>query len=302
MTSYYYIALSIAALAPAALGVRYTLHMFQQGSYQYRSYWRYMKSHPVMTLLPLTGMIPLACWVWCLAARGRWGLFLMGLVIPLMELVYLVMLVLVYRPRKAKKKLVFTARVKRLTATTAVLYLLAALLAGVLGGWIGLWMLAVAGVMLSPYMVLLANLINQPIERGINRYYIRDARRMLKACPQLKSIGITGSYGKTSVKYYLETLLGAQYDVLMTPESFNTPMGVVKTIRGACGQPMRFFCARWEPGTWGISRRYAILWTRRLALSLPWATSTWRPSRLWIILWVPRGSCSTRCPRARPDL
>lgn len=54
---------------------------------------------------------------------------------------------------------------------------------------------------------------------------------MLKACPDLKVIGITGSYGKTSVKYYLSTVLKAKYNVLMTPESYNTPMGVVKTIR-----------------------------------------------------------------------
>ena len=54
---------------------------------------------------------------------------------------------------------------------------------------------------------------------------------MLKACPDLKVIGITGSYGKTSVKYFLSTALKAKYNVLMTPESYNTPMGVVKTIR-----------------------------------------------------------------------
>ena len=44
-------------------------------------------------------------------------------------------------------------------------------------------------------------------------------------------IGVTGSYGKTSVKYYLDTLLRVKYQVLITPESFNTPMGVVRTIR-----------------------------------------------------------------------
>jgi UDP-N-acetylmuramoyl-tripeptide--D-alanyl-D-alanine ligase len=33
------------------------------------------------------------------------------------------------------------------------------------------------------------------------------------------------------VKYFLNTLLTAKYNVLMTPASFNTPMGVVRTIR-----------------------------------------------------------------------
>ena len=44
-------------------------------------------------------------------------------------------------------------------------------------------------------------------------------------------VGITGSYGKTSTKYYLSTILSERFDVLMTPGSYNTPMGVVKTVR-----------------------------------------------------------------------
>lgn len=229
MINAFFIIIFATALTAVGLGTRYTLHMFQQGSYQYRSYWRYMKTHPLMTLLPLTGLIPLMAWVFVgktLAAVT---------VILILEWLCLLLLILLYRPKAAKKKLVFTARVKRLTVTTAVLYGLTIsavlLTAGV--SWRMLLVLAMPGAMFSPYMVLLANLVNMPVEKGINRHYIRDARRMLKACPDLKIIGITGSYGKTSVKYYLESLLGAQYDVLKTPESFNTPMGVVKTIRGS---------------------------------------------------------------------
>ena len=44
-------------------------------------------------------------------------------------------------------------------------------------------------------------------------------------------IGITGSYGKTTVKHILGTLLAEKYTVLITPKSFNTPMGVARTIR-----------------------------------------------------------------------
>lgn len=47
----------------------------------------------------------------------------------------------------------------------------------------------------------------------------------------MKIIGITGSYGKTSTKHYLERILSEQFSVLMTPGSFNTPMGVTRTVR-----------------------------------------------------------------------
>ena len=53
-------------------------------------------------------------------------------------------------------------------------------------------------------------------------------------CPENKKlirIGITGSYGKTSVKFILNTILSQKYNVLCTPSSFNTPMGVTRIVR-----------------------------------------------------------------------
>ena len=49
--------------------------------------------------------------------------------------------------------------------------------------------------------------------------------------PDLKIIGITGSFGKTSTKHYLARILSEEFDTLITPGSFNTPMGVVRTVR-----------------------------------------------------------------------
>lgn len=39
-------------------------------------------------------------------------------------------------------------------------------------------------------------------------------------------IGITGTVGKTTCKYFFAQLLGTQFSVAMTPQSFNTPIGV----------------------------------------------------------------------------
>ena len=61
--------------------------------------------------------------------------------------------------------------------------------------------------------------------------YINDAKRILNEMPNLLVIGITGSYGKTSMKNFLYSLLSEKYDVLKTPKNYNTTMGVVKTIR-----------------------------------------------------------------------
>lgn len=153
-------------------------------------------------------------------------------------------------PKKAKKPLVYTPRVKRMLATTAVITVVPLALVHLLTknttAVIATQSIYTA---LSPVMVLIANFINKPIEKHINNGYIADAKRILASCPELKIIGVTGSYGKTSVKYYLNTLLQAKYNVLMTPESYNTPMGVVKTIRGSLKATDEIFIcemgARW---------------------------------------------------------
>ena len=83
----------------------------------------------------------------------------------------------------------------------------------------------------SPLFIIAANLLLTPVEKSITRKYYNEAADILRSMPDLKIIGITGSYGKTSTKHYLHRILSEQFDTLMTPGSFNTPMGVVRTIR-----------------------------------------------------------------------
>ncbi len=131
---------------------------------------------------------------------------------------------------KAKKRMVFTMRMIRLTVTSVLLIGLIGQFSFTLQSNIR-YIVAPFLFFISPFIPLISNIINMPIEKAIQQHYIRDAKRILNANNDLIVIGITGSYGKTSVKYFLNTLLKAKYNVLMTPASFNTPMGVVKTIR-----------------------------------------------------------------------
>ncbi len=84
--------------------------------------------------------------------------------------------------------------------------------------------------MLIPYLLLVANGINQPLEILIARYYVNIAVNKLKNADVIK-IGITGSYAKTSVKEILKTILSQKYRVLATPASFNTPLGIALTVK-----------------------------------------------------------------------
>lgn len=137
--------------------------------------------------------------------------------------------------KKFKKPLVYTARVKRMLVTFGILAALLTVGGLAAGGcdleeawsYIGLG----SALYVTPLLVPLSNLINKPIEKSIQNWYINDAKKMLADMPELHKVGITGSYGKTSMKFYLSELLSSKYETLKTPESYNTPMGVVKTIR-----------------------------------------------------------------------
>ncbi len=87
-----------------------------------------------------------------------------------------------------------------------------------------------ASPLLIPYALLIAHIINLPIEKAIQRYYVNRAKEKLNKSSVIR-IGITGSFGKTSVKEILTTILSQKYRVLETPESFNTPMGIAITAK-----------------------------------------------------------------------
>lgn len=68
-------------------------------------------------------------------------------------------------------------------------------------------------------------------ERANNARYERRAARILASRPDLIKIAVTGSCGKTSVKNILCAMLSEKFRVLATPESYNTPMGIAKSVK-----------------------------------------------------------------------
>lgn len=64
----------------------------------------------------------------------------------------------------------------------------------------------------------------------IKDWYIFLATKKLKRFPKLIVIGITGSYGKSSVKECLAHILEERYHVIKTPKNINTEIGIAKYI------------------------------------------------------------------------
>ncbi|WP_158738460.1 UDP-N-acetylmuramoyl-tripeptide--D-alanyl-D-alanine ligase [Alteribacillus sp. YIM 98480] len=207
--------------------IKKSAHMLQLNSYRNERFWHWMTSNssrvfPARNYLLALALLPF------LFGSSVWALLLGAVIFGAMAYTL--------KEEQEKKKLVITPRVKRLFITTAILYVITAGVGLLLGAgedrslfWFVL--LTIAATILTYFYTMAANVLNWPIENQINQYYFHDAEKIIKSMPNLEVIGITGSYGKTSTKHILETVLSSQFNVLMTPESYNTKMGVTRTIR-----------------------------------------------------------------------
>ena len=132
--------------------------------------------------------------------------------------------------KQEKKPFVVTNRIKRMFATYSVLFIIIIILGNLFPVYEWSLIVCVILAIFSYYVVPVVNTINSPIEKHIQKGFYKKAKNKLAQMPNLKVIGITGSYGKTSTKYIVSTILSQKYNCLMTPESYNTTMGVVRTI------------------------------------------------------------------------
>jgi len=138
---------------------------------------------------------------------------------------------------EVKKGFRVTWRARRLLLVAWALALLVALLLFVIIGdhddrLLQPLLVTAAGLLLlllAPVLLVSANLLLRPLESLLRRRFVARARSiLLEAGPTI--IGITGSYGKTSTKVYLQHILNGHYRAGATPKSFNTLMGVCLAI------------------------------------------------------------------------
>ena len=198
--------------------MRYSVQMFQQNSYRTERYNRWLRStgewHSHMNILSVSAAL-LFAFTSHLAAIIVVGLWMLVIAVAEFSIKY-------------KIPVAYTMRVKRLFSTRIILTTAAVALVHI---YAPKYTLSVMMIMAVDYWTILANLLNRPLESAITRWYYNDAKRMLRSMPQLKIIGITGSFGKTSTKHFLYRILSEKYNVLMTPGNFNTTLGVVRTVR-----------------------------------------------------------------------
>ncbi len=222
MEKYLYLFSVVVIVVAAFAKLRSDLHYAQLNSYRNSRYGNWLKKNfftpgrwlELLSII-LVGMLM------------TWGLNTLAF---LMTVIYLGIIAYTLFTKKQKKKLVFTKRATRLFGVASVLFLMFLAMSLMWNGYT-LFSFILFVLFLSPLLIIAANVILIPVENYINNWYYRDAQRILNEHHGLKIIGITGSFGKTSTKHFLQRILAEKYNTLMTPGSYNTTMGVIRTIR-----------------------------------------------------------------------
>lgn len=194
------------------------MHMFQLNSYHLNKHINWMKVNYKKIIIQIVLiLIPLIL--------SKINNILLNL-----NSIFILCISIIYNCPKSKSKIAFklTNRVKRMFVTEIILFTIILILGNIQNSiLIKLCILNILTICVS----LIVNFINFPIEHFIKNNYIKQAKKIIEDMPNLIVIGVTGSYGKTSVKNFLVKVLSTKYEVLTTPKNYNTTMGVVKTIR-----------------------------------------------------------------------
>ncbi len=220
-----FIIICVLAVASALFSVTKQFQMLQQNSYFASRYFKWLKEAFFESIIVLTLFF---CAITVFYTVNPYISVAISVIYAAWQI-----FACIKTHKKSIKKLVFTARVIRLYAAAAAVLALITFFAVTtknLTQGITLCILLFLCIF-SPALAFISFFITKPIELAFSKYYIGDAKKIIKSARNLKVIGVTGSYGKTGTKFILSRLLSEKYNVLATPQSYNTPMGVVRTIR-----------------------------------------------------------------------
>lgn len=133
---------------------------------------------------------------------------------------------------KPRKKLVWTAKLWLVVIVAAGLMLATSFVLSLFFGVASWLMIAVDAVLgfFWPFFLALAALLLWPFDYAIKHFIIAKAKYKLQRFASVKIIGIAGSYGKTTVKEFIAAALKEKFNVLVTPENINTPLGIARLI------------------------------------------------------------------------
>ena len=144
-----------------------------------------------------------------------------------------------FTTKQMRQELVWTAKLKAIAFLTAIIALL---ILAVLGQGIyqatGSILITIIDALINSYILamifgalaIISVIIISPLDYILKQKIIKAAKNKIAKHQKLIIIGITGSYGKTTMKEAVAEILAPKYKVLKTEENKNTPLGISQLI------------------------------------------------------------------------
>lgn len=204
------------------------LHMWQMDSYIVPRYLQWLFAKPLERYVDPSGLgAAMAAMI-----LPQYGLWLIAGV-AICELVR-------RDPAQAKKPLDYTVRAKRTLWVARALIVLAAV--ALFFSPVPAWLSAAFLFHSAPWAILAANIALKPVQSHINRGFVKQAAAKLARLKPMV-IGVAGSYGKTSTKYYIDVLLAEKHNVIKSPGNFNTLLGITRVVNDMLKPEHKVFIA-----------------------------------------------------------
>ena len=161
-----------------------------------------------------------------------------------------------FREVEKRKKLKLTAKAKILLFLSYGLYIL-----GVVVALLLLWPLSFVGflqfliaIIILPYftvatLLVLVAIFNFAIQKPATYFIVNQAKKKLSEHSGIK-IAVAGSFGKTTMREILKSVLSEEKKVAAPPGSYNTPLGISQFIKSLEGdeEVLVFELGEYYPG------------------------------------------------------
>lgn len=211
---------TIAVIITALIFFRITrrsMQILQQEQYLSKGYLLYLRKYYFKDINNL-----------CLFAHLLFIPFLNYFYIQIFYIITLGVIFYYQRP-KVIKKLKYTPRIRRLYLIDLTLLIILYTLLMLNISFSNLIQVSLIALICAPIHLFLAYYVVWPLEAIINLHFLNKAKKKLHKM-NVKIVAITGSFGKTTTKNIVYEILKNKFMTAMSPASYNTLMGLSKTI------------------------------------------------------------------------
>lgn len=225
------------------------LQVVQLSSYKMSGYWRWIKDTKAAwwgRLVMLSFLSTAALLITNVLLEDIFVYKIMTYIGLIFYLIFCIVYIVNQYTTPQKTPLKYTQRMTRMVVVYAILvFVLSMIFLNVSFLYIPYFQYGAIGLtpLFIPLLVCVAYYIMLPFELAHNKRFIKKATKVLDERKDLIKIGITGSYAKTSVKNILTTLLSEKYTVCSSPLSYNTPLGISKTVLQTLNSKDQIFVA-----------------------------------------------------------